>query len=177
MEKKQTRRESRETAFLTAFAATFEPETPLVPAETESAAPDAFATQLLAAMNDHAAELDEIGVQQQGGRVTERTVIDRRVAAEIAQREQCLAVPPAHHADERGCVGAAVRPGKAVRRVVAVQRRVIPISFAQVVEKQMERALRECAVERAGLVPFIKLSQLIAHEVQFLTRMRIHIHG
>ena len=37
MEKKQTRRESRETAFLTAFAATFEPETPLVPAETESA--------------------------------------------------------------------------------------------------------------------------------------------
>ena len=27
MEKKQTRRESRETAFLTAFAATFEPET------------------------------------------------------------------------------------------------------------------------------------------------------
>ena len=60
MEKKQTRRESRETAFLTAFAATFEPETPLVPAETESAAPDAFATQLLAAMNDHAAELDEI---------------------------------------------------------------------------------------------------------------------
>ena len=56
MEKKQTRRESRETAFLTAFAATFEPETPLVPAETESAAPDAFATQLLAAMNDHAAD-------------------------------------------------------------------------------------------------------------------------
>ena len=52
--------ERRETAFLTAFAATFEPETPLVPAETESAAPDAFATQLLAAMNDHAAELDEI---------------------------------------------------------------------------------------------------------------------
>ena len=50
MEKKLPRRESRETAFLTAFAATFEPETPLVPAETESAAPDAFATQLLAAL-------------------------------------------------------------------------------------------------------------------------------
>ena len=66
MEKKQTRRESRETAFLTAFAATFEPETPLVPAETESAAPDAFATQLLAAMNDHAAELDEIIRPSQG---------------------------------------------------------------------------------------------------------------
>ena len=31
MEKKLTRRESRETAFLTAFAATFEPEEPTVP--------------------------------------------------------------------------------------------------------------------------------------------------
>ena len=59
MEKKLTRRESRETAFLTAFSATFEPEEPTVPAE-EHAAPDAFANQLLAAMNDHAAELDEI---------------------------------------------------------------------------------------------------------------------
>ena len=51
MEKKLTRRESRETAFLTAFAATFEPEEPTVPAE-EHAAPDAFANQLLAAMNN-----------------------------------------------------------------------------------------------------------------------------
>ena len=59
MEKKLTRRESRETPFLTAFAATFEPEEPTVPGE-EHAAPDAFANQLLAAMNDHAAELDEI---------------------------------------------------------------------------------------------------------------------
>ena len=59
MEKKLTRRESRETAFLTAFAATLEPAEPTVPVE-EHAAPDAFANQLLAAMNDHAAELDEI---------------------------------------------------------------------------------------------------------------------
>ena len=59
MEKKLTRRESREKAFLTAFAATFEPEEPTLPAE-EHPAPDAFANQLLAAMNDHAAELDEI---------------------------------------------------------------------------------------------------------------------
>ena len=59
MEKKLTRRESREMAFLTAFAATFEPEEPTVPAE-DHAVPDAFANQLLAAMNDHAAELDEI---------------------------------------------------------------------------------------------------------------------
>ena len=59
MEKKLTRRESREMAFLTAFAATFEPEEPTVPAE-DHATPDAFANQLLAAMNDHAAELDEI---------------------------------------------------------------------------------------------------------------------
>ena len=55
MEKKLTRRESRETAFLTAFAA----EEPTLPAE-EHPAPDAFANQLLAAMNDHVAELDEI---------------------------------------------------------------------------------------------------------------------
>lgn len=59
MEKKLTRRESREMAFLTAFAATFEPEEPTVPAE-DHATPDAFANQLLTAMNDHAAELDEI---------------------------------------------------------------------------------------------------------------------
>ena len=59
MEKKMPRRESREVAFLTAFAATFEPEEPTVPAD-EHAAPDAFANQLLTAMNDHAAELDEI---------------------------------------------------------------------------------------------------------------------
>ena len=59
MEKKLTRRESREMAFLTAFAATFEPEEPTGPAE-DHATPDAFANQLLAAMNDHAAELDEI---------------------------------------------------------------------------------------------------------------------
>ena len=59
METKLTRRESREMAFLTAFAATFEPEEPTVPAE-DHATPDAFANQLLAAMNDHAAELDEI---------------------------------------------------------------------------------------------------------------------
>lgn len=44
MEKKLTRRESREMAFLTAFAATFEPEEPTVPAE-DHAAPDAFANR------------------------------------------------------------------------------------------------------------------------------------
>ena len=37
MEKKLTRRESREMAFLTAFAATFEPEEPTVPAEDHAA--------------------------------------------------------------------------------------------------------------------------------------------
>ena len=37
MEKKLTRRESRETAFLTAFAATFEPEEPTsTPPQTHS---------------------------------------------------------------------------------------------------------------------------------------------
>ena len=40
MGKKLTRRESREAAFLTAFAATFEPETPSLPADTEQVETD-----------------------------------------------------------------------------------------------------------------------------------------
>ena len=48
MDKKPTRRESREAAFLTAFAATFEPEMPTLPAEE------------LEAMNAHSDELDSI---------------------------------------------------------------------------------------------------------------------
>ncbi len=60
MEKKLTRREAREAAFLTAFAATFEPETPSLPSESEQAEKDVFARRLLAAMNDHAEELDSI---------------------------------------------------------------------------------------------------------------------
>lgn len=60
MGKKLTRRESREAAFLTAFAATFEPETPSLPADTEQMETDIFARQLLAAMNNHAEDLDAI---------------------------------------------------------------------------------------------------------------------
>ena len=60
MEKKLTRREAREAAFLTAFAATFEPETPSLPSYSEQAEKDVFARRLLAAMNDHAEELDSI---------------------------------------------------------------------------------------------------------------------
>ena len=60
MEKKLTRSEAREAAFLTAFAATFEPETPSLPSDSEQAEKDVFARRLLAAMNDHAEELDSI---------------------------------------------------------------------------------------------------------------------
>lgn len=60
MGKKLTRRESREAAFLTAFAATFEPEAPALPSEAEQPQADAFTHQLLAAMNEHAAELDAV---------------------------------------------------------------------------------------------------------------------
>lgn len=60
MGKKLTRRESREAAFLTAFAATFEPETPSLPADTEQVETDIFARQLLAVMNNHAEDLDAI---------------------------------------------------------------------------------------------------------------------
>jgi len=45
---------------LTAFAATFEPETPSLPSDSEQAEKDVFARRLLAAMNDHAEELDSI---------------------------------------------------------------------------------------------------------------------
>lgn len=60
MGKKLTRRESREAAFLTAFAATFEPEVPTLPSEAEQPQADVFTHQLLAAMNEHAAELDAV---------------------------------------------------------------------------------------------------------------------
>lgn len=60
MGKKLTRRESREAAFLTAFAATFEPEMPSLPTGTEQPEADDFARQLLAAMNTHAEELDSL---------------------------------------------------------------------------------------------------------------------
>ena len=43
MGKKLTRRESREAAFLTAFAATFEPEMPSLPADEAQPEVDAFA--------------------------------------------------------------------------------------------------------------------------------------
>ena len=60
MGKKLTRRESREAAFLTAFAATFEPAVPSVPAQEEQPEIDAFGRQLLTAVQDHAQELDAI---------------------------------------------------------------------------------------------------------------------
>ncbi len=60
MSKKLTRRESREAAYLTAFAATFEPEAPALPEDAEPPQGDAFTARLLAAMNDHAEELDAV---------------------------------------------------------------------------------------------------------------------
>ena len=60
MGKMLTRRESREAAFLMAFAATFEPETPTLPAGEDPLEVDDFSRQLLDDMREHAAELDEI---------------------------------------------------------------------------------------------------------------------
>lgn len=59
MENKLTRREARENAFLTAFAATFEPDQPELAAESGVVLDD-FAQRLLADMNGHAGELDEV---------------------------------------------------------------------------------------------------------------------
>ncbi|HIZ47727.1 MAG TPA: transcription antitermination factor NusB [Candidatus Gemmiger excrementavium] len=60
MGNKLTRRESREAAFLTAFAATFEPEMPSLPADADQPETDAFARQLLGAMQDHSEEIDQL---------------------------------------------------------------------------------------------------------------------
>ncbi|MGN0984397.1 MAG: transcription antitermination factor NusB [Gemmiger sp.] len=59
MENNLTRRESRENAFLTAFAATFEPEQDALAAEGNVVL-DAFSKRLLADMNSHAPELDAL---------------------------------------------------------------------------------------------------------------------
>ena len=62
-ENAMTRREARESAFLAAFSATFQPEEPLEAirdcGEMQEVAQDAFTTQLLHVMNRHAAEIDE----------------------------------------------------------------------------------------------------------------------
>lgn len=60
MDKKIPRRESREAAFLKAFAATFEPDAPMLPVDGEEAPLDSFAQQLVDAMSAHATEIDEI---------------------------------------------------------------------------------------------------------------------
>ena len=109
MEKKLTRRESRETAFLTAFAATFEPEEPTVPAE-EHAAPDAFANQLLAAMNDHAAELDEIITAHLKGWTLSRVPRVSLVALRLALAEMLYGRAEARRRHQRGC-----RAGQEIR--------------------------------------------------------------
>lgn len=58
-----TRREARESAFLAAFSATFQPEQPQEAirdcGEMQEVTQDAFAAQLLQAMNQHAEEIDE----------------------------------------------------------------------------------------------------------------------
>ena len=62
-ENAMTRREARESAFLAAFSATFQPEEPQEAirdcGEMQEVVQDAFTTQLLHAMNRHAAEIDE----------------------------------------------------------------------------------------------------------------------
>lgn len=58
-----TRREARESAFLAAFSATFQPDAPQEAirdcGEMQEFAQDAFTVQLLQTMNRHAAEIDE----------------------------------------------------------------------------------------------------------------------
>lgn len=59
-----TRREARESAFLAAFSATFQPEQPQEAirdcGEMQEVVQDVFAVQLLQAMNQHAEEIDAL---------------------------------------------------------------------------------------------------------------------
>ena len=60
MENKLTRREARKNAFLTAFAATFEPEQETMQGEEGAIVLDEYARRLLADQSAHAEEIDEI---------------------------------------------------------------------------------------------------------------------
>lgn len=60
MDKKIPRRESREAAFLKAFTATFEPDSPMLPTDGEETPLDSFAQSLVDAMTAHAQEIDEL---------------------------------------------------------------------------------------------------------------------
>lgn len=56
-----------------------------------------------------------------------------------------------------------------------MQRGILHISFAQAVEKSVERTFCQCPVQCTGFAPFVQLTQLVAHEIQLFTRMREHI--
>lgn len=86
MDNKQSRREARETAFLTAFAATFQPEEGQQPLE-EHPEPDAFAQQLLDAMVQHEAELDAMISQNLKGWTLDRLPRVSLVALRLALAE------------------------------------------------------------------------------------------
>ena len=67
------------------------------------------------------------------------------------------------------------RPPEIIRRIICVQRGILHISFAQAVEKTVERTFCQCPVQCTGFAPFVQLTQLVAHEIQLFTRMREHI--
>ena len=67
------------------------------------------------------------------------------------------------------------RPSEIIRRIICVQRGILHISFAQAVEKTVERTLGQRPVQCTGFAPFVQLPQLVAHEIQLFTRMREHI--
>ena len=67
------------------------------------------------------------------------------------------------------------RPPEIIRRIICVQRGILHISYAQAVEKSVERTFCQCPVQCTGFAPFVQLTQLVAHEIQLFTRMCEHI--
>ena len=93
----------------------------------------------------------------------------------IAQGEQRFSVCTALHAEYAGRIRMIFRPPEIIRRIICVQRGILHISFAQAVEKSVERTFCQCPVQCTGFAPFVQLTQLVAHEIQLFTRMRKHI--
>ena len=129
MSKKLTRRESREAAYLTAFAATFEPEAPALPEDAEPPQGDAFTAQLLAAMNDHAEELDAVITAHLKGWTLNRVPRVALVALRLALAEMLY--------------GEEQKPGVAINEVVELVKKYGAESDHQFVNGLLGTVARE----------------------------------
>ena len=79
----------------------------------------------------------------------------------IAQGEQRFSVCTALHAEYAGRIRMIFRPPEIIRRIICVQRGILHISFAQAVEKTVERTLGQCPVQCTGFAPFVQLTRCV----------------